>query len=163
MLEMLRAHGLDAGPTQRPLAAGAMTGLLADLPALAVLLAFASLERLAAAAGASIAAAALLHAAAMALAGAGYGLLFRRAANDARGGWLFGTAYGYLVWQGVAVPLLQWLPEEPLLQGQPALGWLAGHLAWGLVLGLAFERVHRPLQSGLEEKVSSRPQPAGWR
>lgn len=37
MLEMLRAHGLEAGPTQRPLTAGAIGGVLADLPALALL------------------------------------------------------------------------------------------------------------------------------
>lgn len=34
MLEMLRARGLDAGPTQRPLAAGCIAGVLADAPAL---------------------------------------------------------------------------------------------------------------------------------
>jgi hypothetical protein len=37
MLEMLKAHGLDPGPTQRPLLAGAIAGVLSDVPALALL------------------------------------------------------------------------------------------------------------------------------
>ena len=40
MLSMLQAHGLDAGPTQRPLLAGAIAGLIAAVPALAVLVGF---------------------------------------------------------------------------------------------------------------------------
>lgn len=151
MLEMLKAHGLDAGATQRPLTAGALSGLLADLLTLAVLHPFGSLDRLAAADQAPVVTVALLHVCAMTVAGAAYGLLFRRAANDPRGGWLFGMAYGYLLWQAVAVPLLQWLPQEALLQGPPALGLWVGQLLWGLLLGLGFRWVHRPLQSGLEQ------------
>jgi hypothetical protein len=163
MLEMLRAHGLDAGPTQRPLAAGAIAGLIADLPAIAVLFAFGSLDRLADAAGAAMPTTLLLHAAVMALGGCGYGLLFQRAANDPAGGWLFGMAYGYLLWQAVAVPLLQWIPGDPLLTGQPALGLLLGQLAWGLVLGAVFGWVHRPLRSGLEERTPAAARKGGWR
>lgn len=114
--------------------------------------------------GTSIVTAALVQMGATALAGSGYGLLFRRAANDVRGDWLFGMVYGYLIWQSVAVPLLQWLPDKPLLQGRPALGLLIAHLIWGLMLGLVFERVHRPLQAGLDdEKSSKHARSAGWR
>ncbi len=162
MLEMLRAHGLDAGPTQRPALAGTLSGALAAVPALLVMLRLGSLSRLAAEAGVSLLAAGLLQALGMALAGAAYGLLFRRAANDRKGGWLFGTAFGYLVWQAVAVPLLQWLPGEPRLQGRPVLGLLIGYLVWGLVMGLAFKPVHRPLQGGLD-KQGPRAHTAGWR
>src|SRR5260370_41688930 len=42
----------------------------------------------------------------MALAGAAYGRLFGRAANDARGGWLFGMAFGFALWAGGAVMVL---------------------------------------------------------
>src|SRR5688572_26778037 len=99
MLEMLRAHGLNAGPTQRPMLAGGLTGLLADVPALALLQAFGSVPVLAAALGRDATpAVALLHAGAMLLGGIGYGLLFQRAANDRAGGWLFGMAYGFLLW-----------------------------------------------------------------
>ena len=44
MLSMLQAHGLDAGPTQRPLLAGAISGLIADLPATALLASFGALD-----------------------------------------------------------------------------------------------------------------------
>ncbi|HEY1227035.1 MAG TPA: hypothetical protein VGF26_06905, partial [Ramlibacter sp.] len=86
MLDMLRAHGLDAGPTQRPVLAGALCGLLADLPALPLLHVMGTFARLEPVIGdVSL----WLQIASTALAGAGYGLVFQRAANDARGGWLF--------------------------------------------------------------------------
>lgn len=161
MLEMLKAHGLDPGPTQRPVLAGLLTGLLAELPTLAVLHLFGSLAHLARAMDASLATTAGLHTGLMALAGAGYGLLFRRAANDPRGGWLFGMAYAYLLWQIALVPPLQWLPDVALLQGRPALGLWLGQLVWGLALGLAFRWVHRPLQAGLGER-SGGVRLGGW-
>src|SRR3954470_19934701 len=52
-LRMLRAHGLDAGPTQRPLLAGAIAGLIADIPATALLELFGSLGALGPTTGAS--------------------------------------------------------------------------------------------------------------
>jgi hypothetical protein len=161
MLEMLRAHGLDAGPTQRPVAAGALTGLIAEAPTLALLVAFGSLERMSASAPALTVA--IVHAVSMVLAGVGYGLLFQRAANDPAGGWLFGMAYGYLIWQAVAVPVLQWLPDAPLLAGKPALGLLLAHLLWGLLVGLGFRRLHRPFQHGIDEPAPAAARKAGWR
>ena len=152
MLEMLRAHGLNAGPAQRPLLAGALAGVLADVPALVLLQACGALPEMAAAAAHPTGqpAAALLHAAVMLLGGIGYGQLFQRAANDRRGGWLLGMAYGFLLWMVVPVPLLQWLPPWPLMVGLPAAGLFLGQLLWGLALGIAFPYVHRPLQAGLE-------------
>jgi hypothetical protein len=61
-----------------------------------------------------------------------------RAANDPRGGWLFGMAYGFVLWMLGPIPLLQWAPEQPILTGYPAVGLLLGELLWGLILGLAF-------------------------
>ena len=152
MLEMLRAHGLNAGPAQRPLLAGALAGVLADVPALALLQACAALPELAAALAQPTGqpAVALLHAALMLFGGIGYGQLFQRAANDRHGGWLFGMAYGFLLWMVVLVPLLQWLPPQPLMAGMPAAGLFLGQLLWGLALGIAFPYVHRPLQAGLQ-------------
>jgi hypothetical protein len=163
MLEMLRAHGLDAGPTQRPLHAGAIAGLLADVPAVLLLHQFGTLAAIAEAFGFALPVVALLHAAAMVLAGIGYGLLFRRGANDVAGGWLFGMSYGFLVWMLVAVPLLQWLPPQPLIVALPAIGLFAGQLAWGLVLGAAFKFVHRPLQSGIDGQLAGLAEKAGSR
>jgi hypothetical protein len=71
---MLQAHGLDAGPTQRPLLAGAAAGAAAAVPAIAVLVPFGSVDALSQAAGASpvitsLACGALMTAAACAMAG----------------------------------------------------------------------------------------------
>lgn len=150
MLEMLRAHGLDAGPTQRPLLAGAIAGVLADAPALAVLASFGSLAALGDAAGQPATIAGIAHVGMMALGGSLYGRLFQRAANDPRGGWLFGLAYGFVLWMLGPIPLLQWLPDQPALLGRPAIGLLLGQLLWGLGLGLAFPFVHRPLRAGID-------------
>src|SRR5918993_1573130 len=113
MLRMLQAHGLDAGPTQRPLLAGALAGVLAAIPALLVLAGFQSLDAPARAIGTSAGAAGLAYAGLMLLGGVLYGWLFQRAANDPRGGWLFGLAFGFVLWMLGPVPLLQWLPDQP--------------------------------------------------
>ena len=44
MYGFVAAHGYDPGPSQRPLAAGAISGILATIPALGVLIGFGSLE-----------------------------------------------------------------------------------------------------------------------
>jgi hypothetical protein len=163
MLEMLRAHGLDAGPTQRPLLAGAIAGVLADIPVLILLGRFGSLAAIADAFSLSVPVVAFVHAAAMVAGGIGYGLLFRRGANDLAGGWLFGMSYGFLVWMVAAVPLLQWLPPYPLMVGPPAIALFAGHVLWGFVLGAGFKFVHRPLQSGVDGRLPGRAEEAGSR
>ncbi len=109
---MLQAHGLDAGPTQRPLLAGAIAGLIAAVPALAVLVRFGSLDAPARATGTSSLVAGLAYGGLMLLGGVLYGWLFQRAANDPRGGWLFGMAFGFVLWMLGPVPLLQWLPDR---------------------------------------------------
>jgi hypothetical protein len=150
---MLQAHGLDAGPTQRPLLAGAISSLAADVPTAAVFAAFGSLNALGAAFGVPIVASGIVYAAMMALGGVLYGWVFQRAANDPRGGWLFGLAFGFVLWMLGPIPLLQWLPDRPLLTGYPAMGVLLGHLLWGLVLGSVFPLVHRRVYSGLDRSA----------
>ena len=71
----------------------------------------------------------------MLLGGVLYGWLFQRAANDPRGGWLFGLAFGFVLWMLGPVPLLQWLPDQPILRGYPAAGLLLAQLLWGLAWG----------------------------
>lgn len=155
MLRILQAHGLDAGPTQRPLLAGAAAGVLAAVPALAVLTGFQSLDAPARAAGTSVAAAGLAYAGLMLAGGVLYGWLFQRAANDRRGGWLFGLSFGFVLWMLGPIPLLQWLPERPVLGGYPAAGLLLAQLLWGLVLGLVFPWVHHRLRAGFEDRPRS--------
>lgn len=163
MFEMLRAHGLDAGPTQRPLLAGAIAGVLVDAPALVLLGAFGTLAAASDAFSLSVPSVALLHAATMVLGGIGYGLLFRRGANDVAGGWLFGMSYGFLMWMVAAVPLLQWLPPYPLMVGPPAIGLFIGQVLWGFLLGASFKFVHRPLQSGIDGQLTGLVDEAGSR
>lgn len=159
MISMVRAHGLDPGPTQRPLAAGALAGLAAALPAVAVLEGFGWLQALAhAVGGAAIGrvVVALGCAVVLTVAGVLYGLAFGRAANDPLGGWLFGLAFGFLLWMLVPVALLQWLPAaaadgRPVFIGRPAMGLLVGALVWGAGLGAAFPALHRRLRAGLAD------------
>lgn len=161
MLSMLRAHGLDAGPTQRPLLTGVFASLPADIPAIATLNAFGALGVLSDAGNISAAHAALAFTALMLIGGLLYGLLFRRAANDQRGGWLFGLAFGFLLWMLEAVPLLQWFPEHPIMSGYPAMGLLLGQLLWGLTLGIAFPLVHRRFLLRLDEAPARRSESTG--
>ena len=155
MLRMLQAHGLDAGPTQRPLLAGAAAGVLATMPALAILVGFQALSEPARATGTSVFAASLAYVGLMLLGGILYGWLFQRAANDPRGGWLFGMAFGFVLWMLGPVPLLQWLPDQPILRGYPAAGLLLAQLIWGLVTGVVFPAVHRRLHAGVESQSHS--------
>jgi hypothetical protein len=155
MLRMLQAHGLDAGPAQRPLLAGALAGVLAAVPALAVLTGFQSLDEPAMTAGASVVSAGGAYVGLMLFGGILYSWLFQRAANDPRGGWLFGMAFGFVLWMLGPIPLLQWLPDEPILRGYPAVGLLLAQLLWGLALGLVFPPIHRHLRAGLESQSGS--------
>src|SRR3712207_1606769 len=91
----------------------------------------------------------------MLLSGILYGWLFQRAANDPRGGWLFGMAFGFVLWMLGPVPLLQWLPDQPILHGYPAAGLLLAQLLWGLVMGVVFPSVHRHLHVSLDNRPSS--------
>jgi len=154
---MLQAHGLDAGPTERPLSTGAIAGAIATIPALVVLIGFQALDEPARAIGASAFAAALAFAGLMLLSGVFYGWLFQRAANDPRGGWLFGMAYGFVLWMLGPVPLLQWLPDQPILRGYPAAGLLLAQLFWGLVTGVMFPLIHRLLHMGLAKRSRVAP------
>ena len=151
MLTMLQAHGLDAGPTQRPLIAGAAAGLVAAVPALAGMLLFRSLDGPARATGESPLMVAAAYAGLLVLGGLLYGWLFQRAANDVRGGWLLGLSFGFILWMLGPIPLLQWLPDAPILHGYPAAGLLLAQLLWGLTLGLTYPFVQRRLQIRLGE------------
>jgi len=151
MMRFLRAHGADPGPTQRPMLAGALTGLAAALPAAAVFVGFGSFE---------VAAdevmrlprplAAALMLAAFTLAGLIYGRLFGRAANDPGAGWMLGLAYGFLLWIAAPMVVLPLLRGPAMAAGTAATGFLAAFLVWGLVAGVLFRFVHRPLHAGLD-------------
>jgi hypothetical protein len=117
---------------------------------LPILAGFQALDAPARATGTSVFAAGLAYAGLMLLGGILYGWLFQRAANDIRGGWLFGIAFGFVLWMLGPVPLLQWLPDQPVLRGYPAAGLLLAQLIWGIAVGLVFSLIQRRLRGRLE-------------
>lgn len=75
-----------------------------------------------------------------------YGRVFMRAANDRRGAWLFGIAFGFLLWMLGPGTAVYWLGFGPLATGRASQALLAAHLLYGLVLGLVFPLVHAVVQ-----------------
>ncbi len=151
MAGFLSAHGYAPGATQRPLLAGAIAGLLATAPAIALLHAFGSLEVEARILGLSIAGTLLAGWPLMAIAGALYARLFGRAANDVGGGWLFGLAFGFLNWTAGAVLVLPIASGGQAPAGTAALGVFLSLVLWGAALGAILPFVHRPLHRKLED------------
>lgn len=149
MAGFLAAHGYEPGPTQRPLLAGAISGVLATAPAIALLLGFGSLEVEARILGTSVLATIGVGCVVMAAAGAVYARLFGRAANDVRGGWLFGMAFGFALWAGGAVMVLPLVSGGQVPAGNAAIGVFLSLLAWGAALGALVPLVHRPLHQSI--------------
>ena len=150
MATFLSAHGYDPGPSQRPLLAGAISGVLATAPAVAILLWFGSLRVEAEILGMPAALTLACGWAVMAAAGSLYARLFGRAANNVRGGWLFGMAFGFALWAGGAVLVLPIASGGRAPAGSAAAGVALSMLAWGLTIGLLLPFVHRPLHESLE-------------
>ena len=150
MAKFLSAHGFDPGPTQRPLTAGAISGLLATIPAIAILYGFGSLRVEAGILGISQLLTIAVGWPVMAAAGAAYGRIFGRAANDSRGGWLFGMAFGFALWAAGAVMVLPLASGGLAPSGEAAIGVFLSLVAWGVVLGAIHPFVHRPLHESLE-------------
>ena len=150
MAGFLSAHGYDPGPTQRPLLAGAISGVLATVPAIAILYGFGSLSVEAKILGLSEFMTVAAGWAAMAIAGAVYARLFGRAANEVRGAWLFGMAFGFALWAAGAVLVLPLLSGGKAPAGEAAIGVLLSLIAWGAALGAVHPFVHRPLHERLE-------------
>ena len=150
MAGFLSAHGYDPGPTQRPLLAGTIAGLIATIPAVVILRLFGSLGVEAQILGLSEAGTIGAGLPIMAVAGAAYGRLFGRAANDRRGGWLFGMAFGFALWAAGAVMILPAASGGSAPAGEAAIGVFLSLITWGAALGAVFPFVHRPLHERLE-------------
>lgn len=139
-IPFMRAHGHVPGPTQRPATAGLIDGVVASVPALVLLVVMGVVR------GVEIAGLAVVFA----LAGAGYGRIFGRAANDREGGWLFGISYGFCVWMLVPALLLQWILGRPVAVGRAAMLLCFAHLLYGVVLGFLFPALHSFLHRELD-------------
>ncbi len=157
----LGAHGYDPGPTQRPTLAGCVTGVFATVPATAFLIVFGALKVEASILGLSVAATLVLGWIVMGLAGSVYGRIFRRAANDRRGGWLFGMAFGFLLWAGGAVMVLPVASGGYAPAGRAAIGLFLSLIAWGAALGFLFPHVHRRIARRGERWTISPPTEVG--
>jgi hypothetical protein len=146
----LSAHGFDPGPTQRPLLAGALSGTVATLPAVATLYLFGSLKVEAEILGISQLMTITAGVPLMAVAGAVYGRLFGRAANEFRGGWLFGMAFGFALWAAGAIMILPLVSGGKTPAGEAAIGVFLSLVAWGAALGTVHPFIHRPLHESIE-------------
>jgi hypothetical protein len=155
MRGFLDAHGYDPGPSQRPLLAGGISGVIATVPALAVLVAFGSLKVEAEIIGLSWLATLVVGWVVMAAAGAAYARFFGRAANAVRGGWLFGMAFGFALWAAGAVLVLPLLFGGRAPAGLPATGLAVSLIVWGLATGILVPFVHRPLHEDIESAAKS--------
>lgn len=150
-LQYMRAHGNTTGPTQRPLLTGAIGGLLAFAPFELVMQLSGARESIARGFGISQWVSISISAAVMVVAGLLYAGVFKRAANDFHGGWLFGASFGFLLWMVAPVTLWQLLTGRPIAVGTAAMGLFAGHILFGIALGLVFPWVHFLLQRRLNE------------
>lgn len=151
MSSFLTAHGFDPGPTQRPALVGLLAGLIGTIPATVLLVGFGSLVVEAEILGLSIAVTLAAGCAVMAVAGGFYGRLFGRGANDRRGGWLFGMAYGFLLFMAGAVMVLPLLSGGEAPAGRAAIGIFLSLVTWGTAMGGLFPHVHRPLHVRIDQ------------
>ena len=146
----LDAYGYDPGPSQRPLLAGAISGILATVPATVMLVLFGSLGAEARILGISWPATIGLGCGAMAIAGAAYARFFGRAINAARVGWLFGMSFSFALWAAGAVLILPLLTHGLAPSGEAAAGLALSMIVWGVAIGLLVPFVHRPLHKSIE-------------
>ena len=156
MAGFLSAHGYKPGPTQRPLLAGAASGLLGTAPAIALLHFFGSLQAEARILGLSVPATIGAGLAVMAFAGAVYARLFGRAANDVRAGWLFGMVFGFALWTAGAVLVLPAVSDGRAPAGEAAIGVFLSLVLWGAALGALVPFVHRPMHANLQQAAQRR-------
>ena len=150
MATILSAHGYDPGPSQRPLRAGALSGILATIPAIPILIWLGSLEVEAHILGLSRLLTIGFGCVAMAIAGSVYARVFGRAANNPHGGWLFGMVFGFALWAGGAVLVLPLASGGQVPAGRASLGVALSLLVWGLAVGILLPFVHRPLHESLK-------------
>ena len=146
MNHFMRAHGYLPGPTQRPVTAGLLSGIVALVPSLVFAWYSGALAAGANEVGVGSTQAGIAFTTVAALGGGLYGWIFMRAANDRRGGWLFGIGFGFLLWMAGPGILAYWLRHAPLATGRASQALFASHLLYGLVLGLAFPVVHTIVQ-----------------
>jgi hypothetical protein len=155
-LQYMRAHGNTAGPTQRPYLTGAISGIAAFIPFEMILRASGARSSISDGFSLSVWMSMLIGGLVMILAGIVYAAVFKRAANDVRGGWLFGASFGFLVWLVSPISVWQLVTGRPVAVGTAAMGLFGAHVVYGIALGLIFPWVHFMLQSRLNDQNNLR-------
>lgn len=145
----MRAHGNTPGPTHRPYLTGSICGLLAQVPAFLILYFSGAFESLSQGIAIVPWATSAISTVLMVVAGILYAAIFKRAANDFTGGWLFGMSYGFLLWMISPLMLWQLFTSRPVAVGTAAMGMFGTHVVFGLTLGFLFPRVHSRIQKRL--------------
>jgi hypothetical protein len=148
-MQYMRAHGNTPGPTQRPALTGAIGGALALIPAAAVRWRSGAFASAAEASGLHFWQVLAVDACVMIIAGVIYAQIFKRAANDKQGGWLFGIGYGFLLWMLGPVTFWQFVTGRPLALGYAAMGLFGSQILYGLTLGIIYPRIHSLIQTKL--------------
>ena len=141
-MHYLRAHGNTPGPTQRPILTGTVSGLVAGIPYVLLLYASGALESAASGFRVGMRLALFVAVVLSVLGGILYAVVFKLAANDRRGGWLFGMSFGFLLWILGPVAVWQTITGKPVATGIAAIGIFGGQVLSGLVLGLIFPWIH---------------------
>jgi hypothetical protein len=144
-LQYMRAHGNSPGPTHRPRLVGAISGLLGSIAGVTIRSWTGALASEADAAGVSSWTALIFVVLISIAMGVLYAAIFQRAANDFRGGWLFGSCFGFLIWMVGPVTIWQLSTGRVLALGIPALGIFAAYVAYGLVLGAVYPFINKLL------------------
>ena len=150
-LQYMRAHGNTPGPTQRPLVTGTIAGLIAFIPYELILELSGARISITRGLGVDLWILLGINALTMILAGLLYAAIFKRAANDFHGGWLFGASFGFLLWIITPITLWQLIAARPIAVGKAAMGLFGAHVLYGLTLGLVFPWIHILIQSRLKE------------
>jgi hypothetical protein len=152
------AHGQTPGPGERPRVAGSLAGAVAGIAALPLLKGTGAAAELADGLRTPGWTIQLLYLASAVIGGLIYSAAFGRAANDRRGGWLFGIAYGFLLWMVGPVALLQLAFRHQFVSGTAAMGVLGANLVSGLLLGLLYRPMYGFVRTPLH-RLSRRRQP----
>lgn len=156
-MQYMRAHGNTPGPTHRPYLTGAISGLVAEVPSAALLIWSGAMASLARFLLTDLPIAVAFDTVVMVIAGIIYAMIFKRAANDRDGGWLFGISYGFLLWMFSPVTLWQLVSSSPIIIGKAAMGLFGAQVLYGLVLGFTYPRVHALVQSKLNQQGGTSP------
>ena len=154
-MQYMKAHGNTPGPTQRPLLNGALCGLAAGIPSCVILYFTGAFASIIAVIGLPLMIA--LHITLTTVAGMVYAHIFKRAANDRTGGWLFGACSGFLFWVAGPISIWQIATGNAVATGLAAKGIFAGSILYGLLLGILFPRVHVLIQHRLIDALKEPP------